>query len=218
MYNLLRQSGAMTEESAVLESLCDAPLQTVFSGSRPERKFYSQYASSLGGRLQFDGSKRHKSNSDKDSCKKPSWRITRPKKNVKRVTPHDIPLFHGLYSCEFNLICHNWANVWFGLDREKWSTDKQAERAQNELEAHPFAIALDHLENAVRSECEGAFPVAKVNWITVYLSCTEVLRNIARAKRLEPPCPGCDPGAGETEWSDWGVFFAEGMFASADEY
>ena len=60
--------------------------------------------------------------------------------------------------------------------------------------------------------------MAKVNWITVYLSCTELLRNIARAKRLEPSCSGCDPGADETEWSGWVVFFAEGMFASVDEY
>ena len=65
MYNLLRHSGAMTEESAVFESLIEALLQTVFSGSRPERKFYSYYASFLGERPQFDRSKRHKSNSDK---------------------------------------------------------------------------------------------------------------------------------------------------------
>ena len=86
MYNLLHQSGAMTEESSVLESLCDALLQTVFGGSRPERKFYFQYASFLGWRLQFDRSKRHKSNSDKDSYKKPSWRIRGLRRGSRPMT------------------------------------------------------------------------------------------------------------------------------------
>ena len=138
MYNLLRQSGAMTEELVVLESLCGTLLHTIFSGARPERKYHSQYANFLGGRLELDRSKRHESNSDKDSCKKSSWRITMPKKYVRRITSHDISLFHALYACEFSFVCHAWANVWYGLNREKWSTRQTNRECPQRVRSPPF--------------------------------------------------------------------------------
>ena len=94
LYNLLRHFHAIDEEATLLDNLCGVLGQYVFSSSRPEQNFFAQYASFMGGRLEFDRSKRQKNQHDDIGlhCNRPvrNWRIAMPKKTAKKLISHDV--------------------------------------------------------------------------------------------------------------------------------
>lgn len=230
VYNMLRQYGAIEEETIILENLCKVVAQGVFSGSRPDCNFFAKYAVFMGGRLSFDRSKRHKPNPNGEKCPccgdkiDPSngadrnWRITIPNHYAKQLNSHDISAFDGLYCCRFQHGCHCWPHVWHGLDKGKNATDKQLSQARDELSVHPCASILDHLEGVVGVEFEGSFPVAKVNWLEVYITCTEILANFSRAKRYEQGCPAPEFDYNHEHWTNLGRDFVESLLPLADKF
>ena len=95
-------------------------------------------------------------------------------------------------------------------------TEKQSQQAFSELCAHPFASALDHLEGVVCRECDGDFPVARINWLEIYLTSSEILGSYAKAIRKdEPPLPCCEPDT-EEKWTAKGRYYVERLLLRAD--
>ncbi|CAD6585577.1 MAG: hypothetical protein ASARMPREDX12_002061 [Alectoria sarmentosa] len=205
LYNMLRQHDAIEEETIILEKLCAVLAQGVFSGSRPDCNFFAKYAVFTGGRISFDRSKRHKPNPNGEICPccgekiDPSngadrnWRITIPKYSTKMLYSHDISAFDGLYGCHFR-------------------------HARDELSVHPCASVLDHLEGVVGAEFEGSFPVAKVNWLEIYITCTEILANCSRATGFEKYCPDPEFAYNHERWTFWGRTFVEDLLTLADKF
>ena len=230
LYNMLRQYDAIDEEAILLEKLCVVVEQGVFSGSRPDCNFFAKYAAFMGGRLSFDRSKRQKRNTDGEFCAccgdriEPSngadrnWRITMPKHYSKQLYSHDISTFDGLYCCNFRHGCHCWPHVWHGLKKGKNATDKQISQVRDELSAHPCASILDHLEGVVRAEFEAEFPVAKVNWLEIYITCTEILANLSRAKRFDPEYRTPDLADNHEGWTAHGQTMVVRLFPLADDF
>lgn len=227
LYNMLRQYDAIDEETIILEKLCAVVAHGVFSDSRPECNFFAKYAVFMGGRLSFDRSKRHKSNPNGARCAccgdkiDPSngadrnWRITLPKQYeyTKQLNSHDISTFDGLYSCQFRHACHCWPHVWHGLDKGKNVADKHISQVRDELSAHPCASILDHLEGVVGAEFESDFPVAKVNWLEIYITSTEILANLSRAVRSDSEYP-----YNHEQWTADGRKLVEILLPLADDY
>lgn len=229
LYNMLRQHDAIEEETIILEKLCAVLAQGVFSGSRPDCNFFAKYAVFTGGRISFDRSKRHRPNPNGEICPccgekiDPSngadrnWRITIPKYSTKLLYSHDISAFDGLYCCHFQHVCKCWPHVWHGLDRGKNVTDKQISQARDELSVHPCASVLDHLEGVVGAEFEGSFPVAKINWLEIYITCTEILANFSRATGFEEDCPDPEFAYNHERWTFLGRNFVEDLLTLADK-
>lgn len=230
LYNMLRQYDAIDEETVVLEKLCTVVAQGVFSGSRPDCNFFAKYAASIGGRLSFDRSKRHKPNPNGELCSscgdrhEPSngadrnWRITMPKHSIRQLNSHRISTFHGLHDCQFQYECHCWPHVWHGLDKDKNVTEKQISQVRNELSVHPCASILDHLEGVVGAELEGDFPVAKINWLEIYITCTEISANLSRAAYFDPECTTPEFAHNHEHWPILGLSFVEMLLPLADNF
>ena len=230
LYNMLRQYDAIDEETIVLEKLCTVVTQGVFSGSRPDCNFFARYAAFMGGRLSFDRSKRHKPNPNGEICPccgdraKPSngadrnWRITMPKHCTKQLISHHISAFDGLHCCRFQHGCHCWPHVWHGLEKGKNVTAKQISQARDELSVHPCASILDHLEGVVGAEFEGDFPVAKINWLEVYITCTEISANVSRAVHFDSEGPTPIFAYNHEHWSVLGLSFVDGLLPLADNF
>ena len=230
LYNMLRKHDAIDEEAVVLEKLCAVVAQGVFSGSRPDCNFFAKYAAFMGGRLSFDRSRRHKLNPKGELCPccgdkiEPhngadcNRRITMPKNYSKQLKSHDISAFDGLYICQFEYGCHCWPHVWHGLEQGKNVTEKQISQVRNELSVHPCASILDHLEGVVGAELEGDFPVAKVNWLEVYITCTEILANLSRAAQFDPEDPTPDFAYSNEHWPSSGQDMAVALLSLAENF
>lgn len=230
LYNMLRQYDATDEETVVLEKLCAALAQGVFSGSRPDCNFYAKFVVFTGGRLSFDRSKRHKPNFDDEICPccgdkcEPrngadrNWRITMPKHYSEQLNSHDISAFDGLHICQFRHGCHCWPHVWHGLDKGKNVTEKQISQVRNELSVHPCASILDHLEGVVGAEFKGDFPVAKVNWLEIYITCTEILANLSRAANFDPEDPTPEFAYNNEYWPSAGQDMAVALLGLAENF
>ena len=230
LYNMLRQHEAIDEETVVLERLCAVVAQGVFSGSRPDCNFFAKYAAFMGGRLSFDRSKRHKPNPKGELCPccgdkiEPhngadrNWRIMMPKHYSKQLDSHDVSAFDGLYICQFQHGCHCWPHVWHGLDKGKNVTEKQISQVRNELSVHPCASILDHLEGVVGAELKGDFPVAKVNWLEIYITCTEVLANLSRVAHFDPEDPSPEFAYNHEHWPSAGKDMAVALLSLAENF
>ncbi len=77
LYNFLRQFGYLETEDVLLERLCAVIGPAIFSGARPEQGFSSRYTLFLGGRLVFEGPRKHQRDHDNDACERAdrTWRI-----------------------------------------------------------------------------------------------------------------------------------------------
>lgn len=226
LYNVLRQYDAIDEETILLEKLCAVVAQGVFSGSRPDCNFFAKYAVFQGGRICFDrSSKRHIQDEICSCCGnkiEPSigayrnWRIRMDKRSTKQLDSHDISSFHGLHRCSFLPGCHCWPHIWHGLSKGKNATDKQLSQVRDELSVHPCASILDHLEGVVGAEFEGDFPVAKVNWLEVYITCTGILANLSRAIQPKAECLTVELASNDELWTFRGQILVEKLLSLAD--
>jgi len=221
LYNFLLQLRVVDEETVLLEKLCNILESTVFHGSRPKSNFFSQYALFSGGRLEFDRSKK-RTHEPKDgyqsSHPNTRWRIGMTKSSTKALNYHSTSILAALWSCSFRFSCYSWAYVWYGTDKSKNASQKELESATTAVAVHPFVCALDHLESRVGPECIGDFPQAKINWLEVYITCTEILANISRAAEndLDHPCPGAPDN--DERWTEDGEWFVQQFLQMSEKY
>ena len=68
--------------------------------------------------------------------------------------------------------------MWRGVDKCSRATNKGFEKTARQIAAHPIVCALEPLEPTVRPEWEGKLPVPRVNWLEVFMACTEILEKM----------------------------------------
>lgn len=229
VYKLLRQCGALDEETVLPEHLCSAFGERVFRGKPPQRDFWTRYKVCNGGRLEFDRSKKyharhHPSNEDR-SCARPgrNWHVTMPKSHSAyanynhEINAHQTSIFAGLYTCAFSPSCVAWSYAWHGSDRTKLPPDEDVQKVAAEIAAHPLVFALDHLESALGPELQGNFPMGRLNWFEVFLTITEVLSEMGRSAHVE--CIECRKSPRDAElWIMNGCCAVEKLMQRADKY
>lgn len=234
LYNLLRQCGALNEETVLLQHLCSAFGKQVFRGDPPRRDFSTRYKVCNGGRIEFDRSRRHhsrqhqssSSSSEGDKPCAPSarnWRVTMPTSHAgfandsHELHPHHHSVFAGLYTCGFRPSCLAWPWAWHGTDRSRLATEQVGDRVADEIAAHPFVCALDHLEGTLGSELQGDFPPGRVNWFAVFLTVTEILGEMGQAQPVG--CSECRKAPRDSDfWVGRGCVAVQRLMSRADEF
>lgn len=204
LYNMLRQLNAIDEEKILFERLCDVTGHRIFRGPRPKAMFDTHYKAFQRGRLEIDPKTR------KHRMVLSSW-------NPRRLDYHSLSDVAGLQKCKFLPGCQSWVSVWkrqgpgSGLEREIDATFQ-------EIQTHPLVCALDHLEAAANQEWKGEFPVARLNWLEIYMSCFEFLEGISNANCGDPRELLDHVHTSRKESLDCGIQFVEGWFPLADDY
>ena len=237
LYNCLRQVSAIAEETIILERLCDMMKQSVFKGRRPDRNFYSSYVLLLGGRLQFDRKKVHKKEStnpysydvlegSSDASfhgRDRTWKMAFPefmKKTSLSIASQSH--FYALHTAKFGFSGCIAGDAWsrfYGTKRGNGRCeDKELAAAINQMYDGSFAKTLSRMERDVGPELEGQFPIARINWMEVYLTCTEVLEKIALAKLQEPASPSLIPDSDGRGILTYGIRFVQTFLDFADEH
>ena len=173
LYNLLRQYDLIEEETALLEHLCDVLGHNIFRGPRPTFNFFSQYAVFQAMTYNFD----HKSR---------TFAFGESKFHLRRFNPHTLSVMTGLNACGCSPFCNRWGPVWRGIDKRSRLTNEGVDKTADDIASHPLVCVLEPLESIVRSEWEGNFPVARINWFEVFSACTEILERISSAHCQDP--------------------------------
>ena len=173
LYNLLRQYGLVEEENVLLEHLCNVIGHTIFRGPRPTLKFFSKYAAFQAMTYKFDHKSRKFAFEESKTC-------------VRKFGPHNLSVMTGLNDCGCRTFCHRWGLVWRGIDRRSRATNDGIKRTAEQIASHPLVCVLDPLESIVRSEWEGNFPVARINWFEVFSACTEILEKTSSVHCQDP--------------------------------
>ena len=232
LYNCLRQVGAIDEEMIILERLCNLMEQAVFKGARPDRKFYSNFLVLVGGRLEFDRKnlRRKKGIQPYDMLeggdipfhgRDRTWRMTLPDYITKKqLTLVSESHFYALNTVRFDFGHPYASDAWtrfYGTKKGNRPCDKkELAEAVKKMYNGTFVDTLDRMKAEVGPELEGPFPIARINWMEVYLTCTEILERIGIAK-LQEPASHCVDGQGESFVSH-GKSFTENLLDCADEH
>lgn len=173
LYNFLRQYDLVREESILLEHLCDVMGHTTFRGPRPTHNFFSKYAAFQAMTYKFN----HKSR---------KFGFEESKTYIRQFGPKNLSVMTGLNDCGCRALCHRWGLVWRGIDRRSRATNHGIKRTAEQIASHPLVCVLEPLESIVRSEWEGNFPVARINWFEVFSACTEILEKISSVHCQDP--------------------------------
>ena len=173
LYNLLRQYGLIEEETVLLEHLCDVTGHNIFRGPRPTINFFSQYAAFQAMTYNFD----HKSR---------TFAFGESNIHRRRFNSHSLSVMTGLNQCGCQPFCNRWGPVWRGIDKRSRLTNEGVEKTADQIASHPLVCVLEPLESIVRSEWEGSFPVARINWFEVFRACTEILEKISSVHCQDP--------------------------------
>ena len=173
LYNFLRQYGFVKEENIMLEHLCEVMGHTIFRGPRPTHNFFSQYAAFQAMTYKFDHKSRKFAFGESKTC-------------IRQFDPHNLSVMTGLNECGCRAFCYRWGLVWRGIDRRNRATIDGIKRVAQQIASHPLVCVLEPLESIVRSEWEGNFPVARINWFEVFSACTEILEKISSVHCQDP--------------------------------
>ena len=173
LYNFLRQYDLVEEESILLEHLCNVMGHTIFRGPRPTNNFFSKYAAFQAMTYKFDHKSRKFAFGESKTC-------------IRQFGPHNLSVMTGLNDCGCRAFCHRWTLVWLGTDRRSRATNDGIMRIAEQIASHPLICLLEPLESIVRSEWEGNFPVARINWFEVFSACTEFLEKISSVHCQDP--------------------------------
>lgn len=169
MYNLLRQFHVIDTESVLLDNLCEVINHNIFRGPRPTRKFFSQYAAFSGAALEFDKKTRTHSMAIGSVLK-------------RHLHPHRLSAFNGLNDCACKPRCNCWAPVWYGINAHHDISNKGVDKTAAQINSHPVVCVLEPLETVVRPQWQGTFPIGKINWFEIFMTCTEILEKISSVR------------------------------------
>ena len=199
LYNCLKQLGQMEAEPVLLERLYDILGQQVFrSASPPRMDFFKVWARYVGRELPYDPLLHHACpfyesySPQEDRLKfKPRdrlWRVATQKfQDDKRISLSKISHFYALESIQYEVNSEEGtatlARMLHVKEKGGDATDEETAKVRDILSSEFLAITLEKMQPAIVSELEGEFPVAKINWFAVYLTCTGVLESLGRLKQ-----------------------------------
>lgn len=193
-YNVLRQ---FTEFASIplLETLCSESADITFPGGRPTRNFKTCYVRSIGGRLRFNVH-----TSDHRGCHSmviPSHVAKATAGFGLRKNAHDprfdyrkISLFHHIKERGYHLDNTTWERVHKLNNRTEESEashrkDKKARSCSHHSHSsddltscHP-THRLQTLQHVLLDDFTGPLPIARLNFLEVYLSCVRTISLIS---------------------------------------
>ena len=231
LYNCLRQVGAIKKDEILLEKLCNLLEKVVFKGPKPDHNFYSRFIVFLGGKIEFDRSRlrRKKEAQPYDMLeggdipfhgRDRSWRMAMPEYfNRNQLTIAEHSHFYALHASRFGFTSpiagDAWARFYGNRIGNRPVDDNLFVACINKMYETTFVDTLERMDRELKPEMEGEFPIARINWFEVYLTCTEILEKTAIAKLREPTSPYVS-GEGDS-YVTYGVRFTETFLDLADE-
>ncbi|KAH7028640.1 hypothetical protein B0J12DRAFT_745494 [Macrophomina phaseolina] len=185
-YNLVQQLLQAPTRNLLLDALSDLFLDAVFMGRLPTSNFQSIWMRFLGGGIE------KKSLRGKDGKK---FTITLPKRPTdssnsvdfqKRIDAFNLSLFHNLYDSGWIGGPNFWAQI-FSNRKKKTASKQEMLDMDAKLHKNPLGDALTMMKDVVASEFTSDFPIARVNFFSVYITCVDMLTEIARRAAENPP-------------------------------
>ncbi|KAL8794107.1 MAG: hypothetical protein Q9195_003292 [Heterodermia aff. obscurata] len=196
LYNCLKQLDHIEAEPVLLERLCDLMGQQVFgSVSGPRTDFFRVWARYAGGEREYDPllhstSNFYESYSPQEDILpfKPRdrlWRVATHKfKEDKRISLSNLSYFYALESTRYDLNgvegVTTLARMLHGKEKGGDATDEETAKVRDVLSNQFLALTLENMQPSIVSELEGEFPIAKINWFAVYMTCTGILELIGK--------------------------------------
>ncbi|MCJ1401460.1 hypothetical protein MMC11_004673 [Xylographa trunciseda] len=230
IYNLLRQLDLIPEEPILLEKLCVLLDDAVFQGSRPTHSYNSRFVTFMGGRIEFDRSKRRSGRHPEayNSSEEPifngrdrSWRIQMPEYIHKnRLDVHKLCIMQTIDHYGYSPT-RDATGAWvkaLGIKGTRSETThlEMLEEFSTRM-TKPMVPLIDGMEKIVRKEFEGDFPSALVNWLEVYLTCSEMLEKIAHIQLRESGSEDIPHLDGGQRYCNYGTHFVAMFLDFIDE-
>lgn len=218
VYNILRECTAF-QPIPLLENLCDTFSDILFPGGRPKRSFKACCLRYMGGRLRFDPhASDHKSGSHQiwipaRTAKATAGYGLQKGANDARFEYRKISLLHHLKERGYHLDQALWDRVYHlsTTPPETQPPGKHAKRnqscAQHAHEHQSPQTRLHHLQTALLTEFAGDFPIVRINFFQIYLSCVRIVSLISDRTHQ-----------GENEHGRNCLCFLDAMLEAADRY
>lgn len=174
LYNLLVQLKILQDKIPLLEGLCASLRDSVFLGSHPCRNYHSHFLRCLGGRLDFHDISGHQDQ---------AWRLKMPKAvstgpPTVRLVPSQISRFYDIENRRYAIDNGKWTDIYQAKKQPK-ATRQETARIGEIIHSNSFAVSLLQLKDYAAPEFSGDFPIARINYFAVHLSCMRVLEKIA---------------------------------------
>ena len=186
VYHVLREFHGF-RSIPLLEQLRDTFDHIFFPGGRPSRNFKACSLRYMGGRLRFraDASD-HKSGSHHiaipaHTAKASAGFGLRKEANDSRFAYCKISLFYHIKEKDYHISeslwsrTHNLAHA-HGPGKNHKGNGCAHDHLKRE---NPCSHHLSHLQNAVLTDFAGPFPIARVNFFKVYMSCVQIIAIIS---------------------------------------
>ena len=197
VYNILRELTGF-QEIPLLEHLCTTFNEILFPGGRATKSFRFCCMRYMGGRLRFTDHNKadHKSGCHKFEVPANSAKATtgfglRKEANDSRFEYRKISLLHHIKDRGYHVDEASWDRV---RDVNDINEDgiKSANKAKKRRSCHhahsssqcsPFSTSSQHqlrqLQKALLTEFTGPFPIAKINFFEIYISCVRIVSMIS---------------------------------------
>ena len=196
LYNCLKQLGKIKAEPVLLERLCEILGPQVFrSVSPPRTDFFKVWARYVGSELEYDPRLHHACPFYESYSPQEDGLSFRPRDRLWRVATHKIPddkrislsrisHFYALESIKYEVGSEEGiatlARMLHVKEKGGDATDEETEQLHDILFSEFLAITVEKMQPLIVSELEGEFPIAKINWFAVYLTCTGILDLLGR--------------------------------------
>lgn len=206
VYNVLRQFTGV-ESIPLLENLCTLFEDILFPGGRPSRNFKVCYVRYMGGRLRFKSHKTdHKSGYHSmvipaHTAKATAGFRSRNDVDDPRFQYGKLSLLHHVKGKSYHLDRVTWERVYNVKNdhaNESQPSQKSTERCPCSQHTHTVhdlysgtsQQSLQSLQTAILTEFTGPFPIPKINFFEVYLSCLNIISIISDKYHGDKARPG----------------------------
>ena len=196
LYNCLKQLGKMEAEPVLMERLCDILGPQLFrSAAPPKTDFFKVWARYVGREQEYDPQLHNTCpfyesySPQEDQLRfKPRdrlWRVATHKiPDDKRISLSKISHFYALESIEYEINSEegmaDLARMLHVKEKGGDATDEETAKVRDILSNQFLAITVEKMQPSIVSELEGEFPIAKINWFAVYLTCTGILELLGK--------------------------------------
>lgn len=221
VYNVLKQLTGF-HRIPLLEELCNTFNDILFPGGRPKRNFRGCCVRYMGGRLRFDPqASHHRSGSHQmaiptHTAKAAAGFGLRKEANDARFDYAKVSLFYHIKQKDYHLDKALWDRVYDVNDVSGGQKPAKGRKRHSCCHHHTWSDMevcssspqqrLVHLQQAVMNDFSGTFPIAKINFFEVYLSCIRIISLIS------------DNAHGENGKGQYCLCFLDAILSAADLY
>lgn len=182
LYNALRQVSPQMQRVAWLDQLCEVFAKSHFpGGSVPKFNFSSVFRRSLGGQLIKTS----------DPHSQDRFQFSQGNSvGTERMRPtccHHLSLFYLQNMMDYQVTSYLVIQISEGRRIDKPSRDQLA-TASKQFYSTVFSTTLDKIKDAVLPEFQGDLPIARIDFITVFRMCVQLLEELCTSLEasLEP--------------------------------